>query len=135
MLARVPERLAPILPAPCGNTVQASLLGHWPRGTPAARREEGAVRCLVEVAVVPSFLSPFRWQVIAQLSDGYRTLDMNLLDDRDTSGDGVDASWRRAADVPNQWTPAVDAGGGQRTGEGLPGLFALPGDLVGAARQ
>lgn len=107
MLAKVPSVLAPILPPPCADAVPPSLIDRWPRGTPAATRERGATRCLVEVAAVPSFFSPFTWQVIARLSDSYQTIDLHLLDSSGASDGRPDAEWRRAAHVPDQWTPAV----------------------------
>ena len=107
MLAKVPAVLSPILPPACADAVPPSLIERWPRGTPTAFREQGATRCLVEVAVVPSFFSPFDWQVIARLSDSYQTIDLHLLDARDPATELPDAEWRRAAHIPDQWTPAV----------------------------
>ena len=54
------------LPAPCepGDT-PATLLDSWPR-TPAAPSSTPRRRCLVEIAAMPTFLSPFTWRVIAQ---------------------------------------------------------------------
>lgn len=115
-LARVPAELAGRLPAPCPDAVAPSLLDRWPRddrragGAPrdAAedRRAQGASHCLREVALVPTFLSPFHWQVIADLSDGYETLDVDLWSPRDAQDRGAAAApaptW-----VPDQWTPAV----------------------------
>jgi membrane-bound metal-dependent hydrolase YbcI (DUF457 family) len=106
-LATVPIVMAPIIPSACPDAVPASIIDRWPRGTPAAFRNQGATRCLVEVAVVPSFLSPFRWQVIVRLSDAYQTLDVNLLSGTAPAPTHADADWRRAARLPDQWTPAV----------------------------
>jgi hypothetical protein len=63
----------------------------------------------VELAVVPSFFSPFRWQVIARLSDAYQAIELNLLDPVPVT-EGTNADWRRAAYVPDQWTPAAVRG-------------------------
>jgi hypothetical protein len=39
-------------------------------------------RCLVELAAMPSFTSPFKWRIIAQLSNAYEIHDIDLLDRR-----------------------------------------------------
>ncbi len=107
MLAKVPTVLAPILPPACADAVPPSLIDRWPRALPAALREQGATRCLVEVAVIPSFFSPFDWQVIARLSDSYQTIDLRLFDRAAPATESGDAEWRRATHVADQWTPAV----------------------------
>lgn len=108
-LALVPPRLASGLPPPCGHAAAPSLVDRWPRLSPAERREEGAARCLVEIALVPSFLSPFRWQMIVQLSDSYQVAQVNVLEDGFDRPPAVpaDATWAGASLVPDQWTPAV----------------------------
>jgi membrane-bound metal-dependent hydrolase YbcI (DUF457 family) len=100
------------LPDPCPDAVMPSLLDWWPREEPTMRRERAVRRCLVEVAAVPTLLSPFRWHTIARLSDSYQTLDLNLLDPpldpaQDHGSDDLDAPWRRLRRYPDQWTPAV----------------------------
>ncbi len=106
-VAAAPALMAPALAPPCADAVQGTLLGRWPRETPAAHRARGATRCLVEVAAIPTFLSPFRWQIIARLSDAYQTLDLHLLRDPGTPGDAIAAPWRTAVHHPDQWTPIV----------------------------
>jgi inner membrane protein len=97
-----PQLLAPVLAPPCTDAGAGRLLDRWPADV-AGRRERGTARCLVEIAAIPTFLSPFRWQVIARLSDAYELLDLNLLDEP-TGGDQL---WRDAARHPDHWTPAV----------------------------
>jgi hypothetical protein len=65
-------------------------------------------RCLIEVAAIPTFLSPFHWRLIAQLSDGYELVDISLVDSgiREDAGAG-DRAARRGAAFPNHWTPAA----------------------------
>lgn len=106
-LAAVPAVMAPVVPAACADAVPPSIIDWWPRRAPAALRNQAARRCLVEVALVPSFFSPFRWQVIVRLSDSYQTLDLNLWTGTGPANDSADAEWRRAARIPDQWTPAV----------------------------
>ncbi len=66
-----------------------------------------ASRCLVEIAAVPDFISPFRWRLIAQMSNGYEIRDVDLLSSsRVRSGEELTVR-RLSVRVPNQWTPAV----------------------------
>jgi membrane-bound metal-dependent hydrolase YbcI (DUF457 family) len=100
------ETMAPVLAPHCDETVSASPLDRWPRDGAAAHRAQAATPCLVEIAAIPTFLSPFRWQAIARLTDGYRTLDLDLLA-RGSAG-RTGAAWHEAVHYPDQWTPAVD---------------------------
>jgi membrane-bound metal-dependent hydrolase YbcI (DUF457 family) len=96
------------LPEWCVESVRPARWGleHWPRFPAASPRDTAAARCLVEVAAVPDFISPFRWRLIAQLSNGYEVRDLDLL-----TGGGlprIDMAARSlSVRVPNQWTPAV----------------------------
>ena len=65
-------------------------------------------RCLVEVAAMPSFFSPFRWRLIAQMSNAYELHDVDVLDARlRRPPEAGEAPWRVTVRYPNQWTPAV----------------------------
>ena len=79
-LALAPRAFGPLLPEPCapGATTGplSGLASHWPREPVEDRRERrdrSATRCLVEIAAIPTFVSPFRWQLIAHLSNAYET--------------------------------------------------------------
>ena len=56
----------PLAPVPCGRR----------------RETRRRARCLVEIAAMPDFISPFRWRLIAQLSNGYEVRDLDLLTGR-----------------------------------------------------
>jgi inner membrane protein len=102
--------MAPMLPAPCADAVRPSPIDAWPVETLADRRDRAARRCLMEIAAIPTFVSPFRWQMIARLSDSYQILDLDLMDARLSSQAAVEGSlaiWRSAVRYPDQWTPAV----------------------------
>jgi hypothetical protein len=71
--------------------------------TPAA-----GSRCLVEVAAMPSFFSPFRWRLIAQMSNAYEMHDVDVLDRRlRRPAEAGEAPWRISVRFPNQWNAAV----------------------------
>lgn len=113
-ISAAPRALAEILPARCPDSIAPSLLSRWPVDTAATHRARGAERCLVEVAAVPTFFSPFRWQIVARATDAYETVDLNLLRDLDrpidtpsAPDDRLDAPWRRSTRYPDQWTPAA----------------------------
>jgi membrane-bound metal-dependent hydrolase YbcI (DUF457 family) len=107
-LALVPRLFGPTLPAPCDPdaTAHRQPIDVWPRPqpTPAANGK----RCLVELAALPTFGSPFRWQIIAHVSNAYELRDIDLLDApwRDTEGES-EAPWRANLRYPNVWTPTV----------------------------
>jgi membrane-bound metal-dependent hydrolase YbcI (DUF457 family) len=107
-LALAPRLFGPTLPLPCDPPATAhGLVDVWPRPAPPAMPAEGR-RCLVEIAAMPSFTSPFRWRIIAQLSNAYEIHDIDLLDSRfrEADNDG-EVLWRLTLRYPNVWTPAV----------------------------
>jgi membrane-bound metal-dependent hydrolase YbcI (DUF457 family) len=96
------------LPAWCSDAVLPGWgVDHWPRPSASDRRDVAASRCLVELAAMPDFVSPFRWRIIAQLSSGYEVRDVDLLSSsRVLSGEELTVR-TLAVRVPNHWTPAV----------------------------
>jgi hypothetical protein len=110
-LQRAPEVFGPLLPQRCPDQPSDGWLDRWPRA-PVARPLPGAgespaeSRCLEDIAAMPNFLSPFRWRLIAQLTNGYEIHDIDLLTRRRGS-DASGANWRLSVRYPNQWTPAV----------------------------
>ena len=54
---------------------------------------------------MPTFASPFRWRLIAQLSQAYELRDVDLLDGQSRAGSDVR---RLAIRYPSQWTPSVE---------------------------
>ena len=106
-----PRVFGPTWPQRCdaGARDDRDLLSVWPRGvnmTPPGT--VSGSRCLVEVAAMPSFFSPFRWRLIAQMSNAYEIHDVDVLDARlRRPPEAGEAPWRIAVRFPNQWTPAV----------------------------
>lgn len=92
------------LPASCPDVPPDSTFEHWPRNTEPVAADT-ASRCLVEIAAMPDFLSPFRWRLIAHLSNAFEVRTVDLLSDTDlaTSSDVRIV----AIHYPNVWTPAV----------------------------
>ena len=57
---------------------------------------------------MPTFTSPFRWRIIAQLSNAYEIHDIDLFDSRfRESGSDSEVLWRMTLRYPNVWTPTV----------------------------
>jgi membrane-bound metal-dependent hydrolase YbcI (DUF457 family) len=112
-LARTERLFVPSLPPPCDPQASAiTLLDVWPRDAsdhangPAPRQRRGS--CVVDMAAIPTFGSPFRWRVIAQLRDAYEVYDLDLLDRRlrgRTPPPELLAELRARA--PNEWSPPV----------------------------
>lgn len=104
-IARAASTFDNLLPAWCAEGVRPSgVLDWWPRPADADPRGLASTQCLVEFAAMPDFVSPFRWRMIARLSDSYEVRDLDLLRSDDTNAPGRRIQSTR---VPNQWTPAV----------------------------
>jgi hypothetical protein len=67
---------------------------------------------------MPSFTSPFRWRIIAQMSNAYELHDVDLLDRNFTDPEyASEAPWRLTLRYPNVWTPAVRQAAATRVGQ------------------
>ena len=113
-IALAPRVFGPTLPSRCHDAPDtSSLLDRWPRNvrlTPNGVVSGFSVttRCLVEVAAVPTFLSPLDWHLIAQTSNSYDVRDVDITDARlRSAASPEDALWRQAVRYPNVWTPAA----------------------------
>jgi inner membrane protein len=109
-MAATPRVFGPTLPERCvGALPEQSRIDRWPQpGEPQRLASEGSPRCLVEVAAMPSFVSPFEWRLVARVSNGYETRDVSLVDARlGASAEDAGAMWRLARHYPNVWTPAT----------------------------
>ncbi len=122
-----PRVFGPTWPQRCdgGTHNDQDLLSIWPRQvstTPAS-----GSRCLVEVAAMPSFFSPFRWRLIAQMSNAYEMHDVDVLDSRlRRPPEAGEAPWRIAVRFPNQWNPAVRQAAAARTAQTFLGFSRFP---------
>ena len=105
-IALAPRLFGPTLPATCASAPDtSSILDHWPRSSPEPRIPNPVRRCLVEVAAIPTFLSPLDWRVIAQASNSYDVRDVNLTDARFRAPAAPDeVLWRQTVRYPNVWT-------------------------------
>ena len=97
----------PRLPAPCEQSTPGATISRWPKDAPLAI-PPGAPRCLMDLAAIPTFGSPFDWQIIAQTSNGYDLHTISVLDRRlRSSADPPVALWRMTRHTPNAWSPAA----------------------------
>ncbi|PYR03762.1 MAG: hypothetical protein DMF97_01105 [Acidobacteria bacterium] len=125
-LALAPRLFGPTLPQRCAPSVPtARIIDRWPRSAPPAWTAPSGHRCLVEIAAIPTFLSPFRWRVLAQMSNAYEIRDMNVLDPR-LRDPASDVSWRVRVRYPNLWTPAVERAATTRLGQVFLGFSRFP---------
>jgi membrane-bound metal-dependent hydrolase YbcI (DUF457 family) len=125
-LTLAPRLFGPHLPQPCDPlAASASPIDVWPRAS-ASPAPPGRT-CLVEIAVMPTFISPFRWRVIAHLSNAYELHEINLLDSRfQRPAEGGEVFWRQAVRYPNVWTPPVAIAATTRTGRVFLGFSRFP---------
>jgi inner membrane protein len=108
----------PLLPPRCdGWSGPGWMLARWPPDRSTVAPSPGAV-CLNDLAAIPTFISPFRWRLIASTPHGYHLRDLDLLSDRTERGQrrgqqdpayhrSVESHWRLAVSYPNRWTPEV----------------------------
>ena len=68
-----------------------------------------AVFWIVQVsALLILFVSPFRWRIIAQMSNAYEIHDIDLLNKEFTDAEfASEAPWRLTLRCPNVWTLPV----------------------------
>jgi inner membrane protein len=102
-----PRVFGAALPARCDAAPLRGLLDRWPRADIEPPVSYSS-RCLAEIAALPDFGTPFRWRLIAKLSNAYLVRDVNLLDaSMHTPPVTGEAPWRLAVSTPNEWTPQV----------------------------
>ena len=123
-----PRLFGPTLPELCDapSTDEGSRFESWPRVTPPSPPAPGR-RCLVELAAMPSFMSPFRWRIIAQMSNAYEIHDIDLLDSQFRNPETEsEAPWRMTLRYPNIWNPAVERAGTTPLGQTFLGFSRFP---------
>jgi inner membrane protein len=126
-ISLAPRVFGPTWPQRCddGAHDDRALVSVWPRDrtfTPS-----GGNRCLVEVAAMPSFFSPFRWRLIAQMSNAYEMHDVDVLDSRlRRPPEAGEAPWRIAVRFPNVWTDATKTAAAARIARVFLGFSRFP---------
>ena len=104
-LTIAPRVFAAAMPPLCDPRAAAlAPFASWPREWRTTPPPDAQGRCLVEIAAMPDFVSPFRWRLVARFSGMYEVQDLNLLE---PPGDRPEALWRTVRRVPDQWTPEV----------------------------
>jgi membrane-bound metal-dependent hydrolase YbcI (DUF457 family) len=124
-LVLAPRVFGPLVPARCAPEEPAALIDTWPSRAVTSTGSPGT-RCLVELAAMPTFVSPFRWRVIVRLPNAYQIHEINVLDARMQSTASPSATLWRATRIPNNWTPAVMQAAGSRLGRVFLGFSRFP---------
>ena len=125
-LAIAPRLFGPTLPQRCDPQEDRPVVDFWPQRSLATLRDPPVQRCLVELAAIPTFLSPFRWRVIAHLSNAYELHDVDLLDRTCSAAAASGAPWRTNLRFPNAWTYAVDRAAATPTAQIFLGFSRFP---------
>jgi membrane-bound metal-dependent hydrolase YbcI (DUF457 family) len=135
-LTLAPRLFGPTLPQRCDPRTDAqALVDRWPRPQPSLAPSTGQ-RCLVEIAAMPTFTSPFRWRIIAQMSNAYEIHEIDLLDERFRQPESdSDAFWRLTLRYPNIWTPAVETAVATVTGRTFLGFSRFPAARTAVDRE
>jgi membrane-bound metal-dependent hydrolase YbcI (DUF457 family) len=126
-IAMAPGVFGPLLPSRCGLAPARSglIVNRWPHPAPSSGVGQGT-RCLVEIAAMPDMVSPFRWRLIAQLSNAFEVRDVNIVDTLFRTPTGAGATWRLTLRYPNEWTPAVVQASGTRVAQVFLGFSRFP---------
>jgi membrane-bound metal-dependent hydrolase YbcI (DUF457 family) len=122
-----PQVFGSRLPQRCDSSAPSQpMVNRWP--SPVSSSPGGGSRsCLLEIAALPTFVTPFDWRLVAQLSDGYEISDVNVLASGiRVSAPNVDGPPRVTIRVPNQWTPAVFAAAATEVGRRFLGFSRFP---------
>jgi len=127
-LALAPRLFGPTLPQPCPDApADTNAIDVWPRAVTPAAIEASSHRCLVEIAAMPTFFSPFSWRVIARFSNAYEVHDVDVLDARfRTPASSTEAFWRRAIRYPNIWSDAAMRAAATRSAQVFLGFSRFP---------
>jgi membrane-bound metal-dependent hydrolase YbcI (DUF457 family) len=126
-LTTAPRLFGPLFPPRCDpSSSDTRAIDSWPqqfRATPPGP----ATRCLVQLVALPTFLSPFKWRVVAHLSNAYEVHDVDLLDVRlRRPADASEVMWRTTLRIPNVWTPPVWTAASTDLGRTFLGFARLP---------
>lgn len=107
-LETAPRMFGPTLPERCASAGrQGPFIDRWPIHQPLTEPDTQR-RCLLEIAALPTFISPFQWRLVAQLSNAYETRDVDLLELALRPAPAApEAPWRLVQRVPNRWTAAA----------------------------
>jgi membrane-bound metal-dependent hydrolase YbcI (DUF457 family) len=123
-LNRTARLFGPALPRDCAT---ASAPGWLPESWPDRSEAGAGSRCLLETAAIPTFLSPFRWRVVAQITDGYEIYDLNLLDRRLRSRTPPPELLSTITTrVPNRWSSVAEQAARMREAQALLGFSRFP---------
>ena len=125
-LTVAPALFGQMLARPCAydnGSTSDGWIDSWPRS--AVDSNNGT--CLVEIAAVPTFTSPFRWRIIARLSNGYELHDLDVLSTTRTQPSAQrETFWRRSVRYPDQWNAATFAAATTRTARVFLGFSRFP---------
>jgi len=126
-LTLAPRLFGPTLPELCDPPASGTGgIDSWPRRSPPSNPTPGR-RCLVEIAAMPLFTSPFRWRIVAQMSNAYEIHDIDLLDQRFRDPESEsDVPWRLTLRYPNVWTPDVTRAARTHLGQVFLGFSRFP---------
>ena len=125
-LLQAPRLFGPSLPQPCRPVAEtASMIDRWPRPDTGQWTAPAGRRCLVEIAAIPTFLSPFKWRILAQMSNAYEVRELDLLDRR-VHDPSADVTWRARERYPNHWAPAVERAATTSLGQVFLGFSRFP---------
>lgn len=123
-----PQVFGSRLPARCDSSARPHpIVNRWPRPVSPSPARAAPTSCLVTIAALPTFATPFEWRLVVQLSDGYEISDVDVLASRvRVSTPQSDTTPGVTIRFPNQWTPAVFAAARTEVGRLFLGFSRFP---------
>ncbi|MES1254747.1 MAG: metal-dependent hydrolase [Acidobacteriota bacterium] len=105
----------------CVPAPASAIMEVWPL-PPAEHSEPRGERpsCLVDVAALPTLVSPFRWRIVVRRSNAYQIQELNLL------ARASDRATTPVAEWPNEWSPAVFRAAATPAGRAFLGFARFP---------
>lgn len=126
-LTLAPQIFGAGLPARCDWSAPSHpIVNRWPRPVSPSLASAVPGSCLVEIAALPTFATPFDWRLVVQLSDGYEISDVNVLAGPSALSATTSDTSPRTMRFQNRWTPAVFAAAGTGVGRRFLGFSRFP---------
>jgi hypothetical protein len=103
----------------CAPATPSAIVEAWPRAEQSEPRADRP-SCLVDVAALPTLVSPFRWRIVARRSNTYLIQELNLL------ARTADRATTPVAEWPNEWSPTVFRAAATPPGRAFLGFARFP---------
>ena len=126
-VALAPRAFGPVVLPFCEPNERQGPISIWARDRITNPASSVTDDCLVDVAAIPTFLSPFRWRIVVRFPAAYEIQEIDLLDGW-FQAPAIDSQSHRSPlqRYPNPRTPAVEQASNTRVGQVFLGFSRFP---------